>query len=695
MKTVYFIFIFAVLQAANASTPKTVTFDTKADFEQGELHNVAVSHDGQLMPAPTNTRLYESDELIIWAIVADSKGQLYMSIGNQGRVYRRTPLGKTELFFDVEETMIFALAVDKKDQVYAASSPGGKIYKITTSGESQVFFDPRAEYTWDLKFDGRGNLLAATGNPARIFQINPQGQATSIFQGEEQHVRTMTVTGDGLYFGTSGKGLIYQLRTGEKPFVLYDPGMEEIQQILAPGDGFLYASVQGQSSVAMPQERPTATQQPAEGDDSGEEDDEEALMPQLIQVEVRPPAGASSSLFRISKQGYGKDLWLGVDDRIQSLAPYTDNSFLVGSGKSGKIYTLTQRGEASILCKAQESQVMSFINYKDAVYFTTANPARLYQMTPQHVDSAFYESDVMDAGLSAMWGKLSCEANDAAAGVLLFTRSGNTEQSSSTWSDWAPVKKSDDDFAVVSPAARFLQWKCLFVDKSAVVDKVTFSYLQYNQPPEITFIDIHEANEVFEADGGSKGEGIIFPAPSGNKQIKRGFRTVDWSFEDPNFDRLLFHLYYRRLDDQNWRALAKKLSVNVFSWDSAQMADDWYAMRVVATDSLANPAVAMLTGEQTTKPFLVDNTGPAIVNMKIQNSPSDKGVTFQVKDALSTIELVLISIDAGTWQALYPDDRVMDSKTEMFTFDLADAESHEIAIKAEDKNGNITVMHAR
>jgi hypothetical protein len=693
MKTVCFLFILVAIQWVSASTPKAVTFNVKADFERGELHNVAITFDGQLMPAPSSTRLYESDELILWAVVVDSKGQFFMSVGNQGRVFRRTPQGKTELFFDAEEPMIFALAVDKSDNVYAASSPGGKIFKITPTGEAVLFFDPHADYTWDLKFDKSGNLLAATGKPARIYQIDARGQATTIFQGEEQHVRTLTVTGDGLYFGTSGKGLVYQLKTGEKPFVLFDPGMDEVQQILVSGDGFIYAAAQGQSSLSLPQA--VAAQQPAAEGKESEEGDEDALAPQIIQLDGRAQVtSVSSSLFRISKQGYGKDLWQGVDDHIQSLAPYTDSLLLVGSGKSGKIYTISPRGEASILCKMQESQVMSFVKNKDEVYFTTANPARLYRMASQS-DSSYYESDVVDAGLAANWGKLSCEGKDVAS-LSFFTRSGNTEQPSQTWSDWAPVKKNDDNFTIVSPAARFVQWKCLFVDKSAVIDKVALSYLQYNQPPEITFIEVHEPGEVFEAEGGAKSDdGIIFPTSLGNRQIKRGFRTIDWSFADPNFDRLLFHLYYRRLNDQSWRVLTKKLSAGVFSWDSFQMADGWYEIRVVATDSLLNPVAKTLTGELTSKPFLVDNTGPAILNVKTEKKSANGVLTFQVKDALSILDQVLVSVDAEPWQEAYPDDAVMDSKTELFTLELSGAGSHDLAIKAEDKNGNITVIHAK
>ena len=687
MKTVYAMILLLAAPWLGAGSTKTAVYDGKSDFERGNLRNVAVTYDGLLMPAPRTVRLWQSDELAIWALIADSKERLYMSAGNQGRVYRRDG-GKTELFFDAEEPMIFALAIDRNDHLYAAASPGGKIYKITPAGTASLFFDAKTDYTWDLKFDARGNLLAAVGKPARILQIDPRGQATTLYQGEEQHVRTLTIANDRLYFGTSGKGYVYQLKPGEKPFVLFDPKMEEVQQIIALGDGFLYASVAGRTSLAAPQELPQQTAAAQDSDVSGADEDElAAQMGQAVSTAL-----PSSSLFRISQEGYGKDLWVGMDDRIQSMAPYEANSLLIGSGKSGKIYQMTGKGEASLLAKISESQVMSFLTLNRSIYFAAANAAKLYEMTAHQVEAASYESDVIDAGLSATFGKLACEGREL-RGVAFFTRSGNTEQPSTAWSEWAAVRMTGEELAVVSPAARFFQWKCVFNDARAAVDKVTVSYVQTNLPPEVTFILVHDANEVYEAEGGARPDGIVFPAPLGGRQSKRGFRCIDWSFEDANLDRLFFHLHYRRLGDRIWRVLAKKVTVNVYSWDAMQMADGWYEIKVTASDSLANPPTTSLTGELISKPFLVDNTGPAIVKIKSE-TVGKKVLTFQVQDAHLPVERVMISVDAGPWQPLVPDDGLMDSKKESFTFERS-GEGQEIAVKAEDRNGNVTVVHTK
>ena len=229
-----------------------------------------------------------------------------------------------------------------------------------------------------------------------------------------------------------------------------------------------------------------------------------------------------------------------------------------------------------------------------------------------------------------------------------------------------------------------------------MVEKVTLSYLQKNKAPAITAIVIHSPGDFYEASSkNSDDKGIAFPSPVSNKKTKKGFRSVDWIFEDPNMDRLMFDLFYRRVGETHWRQLAEELSSNVYSWDSAQMADGEYEIKIVATDGPSNPEPRALQGIDISKPFIVDNSGPVVDRIKTGNNENQNVLTFRIKDEWNTLDKVEYSIDAGSWNLIYPVDELLDSKTENFEIILPDADVHDVAIKAADRIDNVTVVHAR
>ncbi len=692
----YFLFILMFSSSLFAATAKTVTHDTKTDFARGTLKNVTVLFDGTLKTAPVKTRLLDTGEPFIWSMAEDSRGNLYIGTGNDGKVFKLTAAGDSSVVLDVDELFIFALLVDAADNLYAATSPNGKVYKVTPAGESTIFFDPEATYIWDLALAADGNILVATGEQAFIYSVSPRGESRILFDADENHVRSLLVDGQTVYAGTSGNGFVYRFTSDEKPFVLFDPQMEEVNQIVLGDDNFIYVSAFGEP-LTLPTPRTAATQsQNNQSTNNGNDEDDEnesAIDSQSINLEsIVRSGGAPTSLFRISPDGYAKDLWLGSDEKIQSIFSHGDD-ILVGSGKSGTLLTVNADGDLSILLENGETHVTELAkNRQGKIIYTTSNLGRVYQIEETTADTASFISETIDAGLPAHWGTLVWEGNEAAKSTRFYTRSGNTEQPSQTWSDWTAVEKSGDVARIKSPGARFVQWKCELKNKEAAIDKVSLSYIQKNLQPTISSIFIHRPNDFYEnkSNGGTERQGITFPAPLPNKQNKKGFRTVDWLFDDPNFDALYFDVFYRRVKSNLWRQMASNLDVNYHSWDSAQMADGDYEIKIVATDKLANPANLALTGEKISKPFTVDNTGPVI---QPGNKKSTNVLTVRISDDLSRLDKVQYSIDAADWQDIFPTDGIMDSKTEIFDIPLPDGDVHDIAIKARDEIDNVSVVH--
>lgn len=693
MKSIYYILLLSF--PLWSSSVKTVTHSSRSDFERGETHNVTILHDGVLTPAPTLELVLDTGDPYIWTLAEDSQGNTYIGSGNEAKIYKVLKNGDSTLIFDAEELAVFAMAIDADDVLYAATSPNGKVYKIKSQDQITPFFDPPETYIWDLQLTADNNLLVATGDEASIYHITSRGDSKKLFQENVSHVRSLAVADDGtIYAGTSGKGYVYRI-ADENPFVLFDPQMEEVNGLIVRPDGSVTASVFGE--MISPTSTQRVVQQTnnrnADSNNSSEEE-EAALASQMIALEnLKRPQKTPMSLFLISPDGYAKDLWIGSDEEIQAIAPYTDDDILVGSGSSGKVLQVDRQGNVSILLDSDESHVTALLkSEKDHVLVGASNMGKCYRVVPGRADSAIFVSEPIDADVPAVWGTMKIEGNEHSSFVTLYTRSGNTEQPSSSWSDWQTVVSENDILRIKSPTARFVQWKCEFADERTKIDEISLSYRQKNIAPEISSIIIHRPGDYYETQNntGDKETGVNFPIPLTNKQRKRGYQTVDWLFEDANYDALVFSVFYLRNGSSQWRELATDLNVNFYSWDSEQMADGEYRIKVAASDKPSNTANEALTHENKSRPFVVDNSPPLV---RWQSRKNQNSIRFRVQDDWHTLSTVEYSLDAGDWESIHPQDGLLDSKGEEFEIKLPDEGTHDIAVKATDKVGNTSVNH--
>lgn len=230
---------------------------TPADFGQGELEQVAVTQEGRLTLAPALTRLAEIPAPILWRMGADSKGNVYLASGNEGKIYLvRAGSNKVEVLADFPETQVLALAVRPDGMVYAATAPDGKIFRLSDGTPPAVFVAPGARYVWDLLLDGKGGLLAATGSPGRVLRIAESGAIETLLKSDEEHLLSLSTDGkQQLYVGSAEEGLVYRLDLSRKdpaPFVLFDAPGNEVKQVLALPDGSVFALTLGPAGSAEP-----------------------------------------------------------------------------------------------------------------------------------------------------------------------------------------------------------------------------------------------------------------------------------------------------------------------------------------------------------------------------------------------------------------------------------------------------------
>ncbi len=688
--------LFILSSAALAVKPRYSTYQSKGKFERGTSKKMSILHKGILTPAPKVEKIMSTGDPFIWSAISDSKGNIYLGSGNDGIVYKISAKGDTAVWLDTDELEVYALAADKQDNIYVGTSPRGKVYKVTPSGTKTEFYSPKSDYIWDMDMDAKGNLYVATGSIASIIKITPDGTPSVVMKSEQTHIRSIFVHNNTIYAGSSGNGYVYKIEPGGTPFVILDTQMQEVHDILVTPDGTVYAAAFGETAAMYPgQPKERADQGKSNGDSDEEEGENEASFAQSFLLEnMAQTAQTPTALYRIETNGYAKDLWLGAEEHIQSLLLAKDGNILAGTGDNGKLYSIDKEGNSSLLFNIEESQITAMtygIDHK--LVIGTSNLGIAYVVMPEKSKTAEYESETIDTGLQSIWGTLAWKGSENDGKIEFYTRSGNTELPEQSWSEWQKTVMENGALKIKSPAARYVQWKCEMQPgkNPPQIKEVNIAYMQKNLPPLISDIVIHPPGNYYEIDDNSeiREKGIPYPQTPTQEGKKTGFQSVDWLFEDPNFDGILFSVQYCKTGSKNWKTLVTDYPGSYFSWDSRQMADGEYLVKVIATDAPSNPKAMTLTGEKNSEPFIIDNSGPKI---NIQ-SLKDKILTVSAEDAWNNLEKVYYSVNASSWEIIYPTDQITDAKKEKYQITIDVALPAEIAIKAHDNVGNVTVVH--
>ena len=487
-----------------AVAPQFWEIRTYDDFRKGKLTNLSLTSDDELILAPRFDLVYNTEQTLVTSAVSDSKGNVYLGTGHDGKIFKVDAAGKGAMLVDLTELDVLALAVDSKDVLYAGTSPDGKVYKIE-NGTAKEFFNPKTKYIWSLVFDKQGRLLVGTGDKGVIYRVSPDGAGAPFYETDETHIISMAMDRDGnVIAGGDPKGYIYRISPEGKAFVLYDSGMREIHSVAVAPNGTIYASaISGDAALA-----PVLTSSPvpaASGANSSVTITVNAAEPQEIEV-VEPletvspdtpraqtrrtgsDANAQSAVLEILPDGVVNTLWRARGEMVYSVLPH-DGKLLFSTGAKGRIYSLEGAKNTTLLLESTEEQTTRLLEVGNRVYAASSNIGKLFRIGDASATSGTYESTVKDTDSVSTWGKISWKSGDGDS-IEVSTRSGNTSTPDKTWSDWQTL---DSNGATGSPKARFIQWKALLKSdrtRSPRMGSVKVPFLQQNFRPEIVNIDV-------------------------------------------------------------------------------------------------------------------------------------------------------------------------------------------------------------
>jgi hypothetical protein len=710
-----------------ASQTRTWTQSDYADFEKGAIKNLSVRSDGLLSLAPRSHELMDTSAAYLWAMAQDSKGNLYAAGGPGAKLFRYSPGAKTSSekpkpIADLDALGIQALAVDSRDRVYAATSPDGKVYRIAGNAKPEIFYEPKAKYIWAMTFNAQGDLFVATGDPGEIDRVTPDGKGKIFFKTNETHVRSLALdAGQNLIAGTDPGGLVLRVSPQGQGFVLYQMSKPEVTAVAIAHDGSIYAAAVGTKGASMtpsPIPAPAATVTvTAPGAAPGGPSVRPAAPPP---PSIGPPSGVNggSEVYRIEPNGNPMKLWSQSQDVVYAIAFDSDGRPLIGSGNHGSLFRIESPSSYTVLLTMPATQITAFQSGRDGRLFAaTGNVGKVYEIGPALEHEGTIESDVFDASMFSLWGRLSFDARLNGGQIAIQTRSGNLDQPQENWSQWSAPVTASKGAPVTSPASRFVQWKAtLTADSSGrapELESVDLAYLPKNVAPRLEQIETTPANYKFPAPiistaapsgppatlnlpplgkPGSASPSFSVDANAPAMSYAKGFIGARWSASDANGDAMVYTVEIRGEKETQWKPLKERIPERYISWDSTAFPDGDYRLRVTASDAPGNPPAEALTTSMESDPFTIDNTPPKITGLAASRNGAKLEVRWRAADALSNVTKAEYSLDGGEWTIAAPVTKLSDSQELDYALTLdAPPGEHTIAVRATDEFENLGV----
>ncbi|HEY6391425.1 MAG TPA: hypothetical protein VIX89_09115 [Bryobacteraceae bacterium] len=723
--------IFASIAVCFAVETKFWQQGDRTDFEKGTLHNLSLRSDGRIFLAPEFPEVFDSSTPYLWAIASDSKGNLYTAGGGSGsgsaKLFVLNSSGKGRTFAELEGLEIHAIVVDLNNDVYAATDPDGKIYKISSSdGKSRLFYDPHQKYIWSMAFNSKGDLFVATGDQGEIHRVTRDGKGSVFFKTEETHARSLAIDAqDNLVVGTEPGGLIVRVSPAGQGFVLYQAPKREITAVAITKDGLIFAAGVGNKTPALNLGAPPALSAPvpsAPGNPpaSGSANPPRNNPPPTLNT-AAPAISGGSDVYRLNADGSPKRVWSNTQDIVYAIGFDQFGHTLLGTGNRGKIYRLDTDVLSTLLVDASPTQVTGFgLGSRGELYVVTGNIGRVYRLGAAIELSGSFESEVLDAGAFAYWGRIGYRG---AGNFRVYTRSGNLNRPENNWSAWAPlgvdagsaVCESCGAGRTSSPSARFLQYKIELSTSPGMaaseVSYVEIAYLPKNVPPSVDEIEVTPPNYRFPAPILSipPSNSITLPAigqhrratastglEGGSSQTlnyAKGHIGARWAASDENGDSLIYKIEIRGVKESAWKLLKENVKEKFLSWDTTAFPDGEYVLRVTASDAPSNPRNQALEATLTGDPFLIDNTPPQILNLAATTSGNKIEVRWKARDARSDIDKAEYSVNGGEWLLIQPVNKLSDSPEEDYhlTIDRPSPGEQVIAVRVTDEYDNQTV----
>ena len=681
----------------NAAKVKVWQHNLQSHFDKARFKQAVVTSEGTLRLSREVKMLADLQALNVWDVIADKAGNLYAATGDQGKLWKVTPDGKTSVAYTSTDSQILCLTQGPDGAIYAGTGPGGKVIRITSEG-AQVLTDNLDSYVWGLVFDPESKtLFAGTGPKGRIYQISPDGKSQVYYQTKQEHILCLAAgPKETLYAGTDKGGLVYRIdppspvlrkggrqdslprATGGVGFVLYHAHQSEVRSLLVT-DKAIYAGTSSPTRRPGLNNSKTATTFLSEKASTEMEVLSDApsslFLAQGAPAPSNPPVG-ENSIYRIALDGTVREIFR---DKVLILRQLQHNGkLLAATGMSGQLFEIDENTkEKSVIARLDHGQIHCLLPRPDgSIVLGTGDPGKIYVLENRFAAKGTITSDVLDAKIISKWGTLTWKANtppDTSLSVAF--RSGNVSEPDDTWSAWSAEQTNPQDAHAASPTARYLQYRVTLATKQPQATpefrQFVLRYKTTNQAPEITSLEVPDLE-------------------AGNVDNPRKLK-IRWTATDPNEDELTYRLFFRKDGWKDWVLLEDDFEKKEYEWDTTTVPSGIYRFKVVASDRRDNSPEETLTAERISASFPVAHAAPS-VTVRVTGFDGDKAVIEAVAaDPLVRLTEASFAVSSKHWANVFPADGLFDSKSESFRFKTESLRpgTHVLMLRVKNAAGNV------
>jgi hypothetical protein len=693
--------VVALVSTADASKVKLWQNHARSDYDKAKFTGSVVSSEGVVRLARQLKPFGDANAEHIWDIVEDDKGNLYVASGDGGKIFKVTPDGKSSLFYKAKDSQVLSLHLRSDGSLFAGTGPSGQVIQIGADGKGKVVADKLGNYVWALTSAPKSmTVFAGAGPDGKIYQITPEGKAQEFYKTKQDHVLCLALGLDGkeLYAGTDKGGLVYRIGMDGKGFVLYQATQAEVRSLLITKD-FVYAGTsaptkrgatgggrptgsdggpsgpRGADGTAFaPDDAATKTAIADEGDDKRSSSTGSAKGASASPF--GPVSSGDNSIYRIAADGTVREIFREKALMLSLLAD--GGRLLVGTGMNGQIFEINEETrERSEVARLEHGQVHCLLRKQDgAILLGTGDPGRLYVLEDRLAENGSVVSEVLDTKIVSKWGALSWSANTPKGTKLtVAVRAGNVAEPEDTWSDWSVEQADPASAKVLAPTARFLQYRVTLSSgnpkATPELKSIAVRYKTTNQAPEIASLEVPNLDTT---------------TVENPRKLK-----VRWSATDPNEDELTFALYVRKDDWKTWILLDDDLDKKEFDWDTTTVPSGIYQVKLVASDRRDNASEDALSAEKVSAPFPLTHEQPKVTLKLVGVAAGEATVEATAVDPMVRLTEATYAVNGKKWINVFPTDGLFDSKTETFRFktEALRPGAYVLVLRVRDAAGNI------
>jgi hypothetical protein len=649
--------------------------------------------------------LWSAEQPEVFAVTVDRKGVVYAATSPDGKVYR-IEKGQATEYFAPGARYIWSLAIAPDGALMVGTGDQGKVYRVTGPGASELYYDTQQAHVTALAIDSEGRILAGTEPNGILYRISAKDKAFVLYDANLPEIRAIVPGEDGvIYAAALGGSVAKRANTAAQA---QQTGGQNVQVQGATTSTTVTETVAAQAAEIKPPDpaKPQGQTQAAPGQPA-----QAAALPYAQPIEI--PGVEKSAVYKINPDHTVETMWTSQEENAYDLLALS-GQLLISTDSQGRILGVSPDRKVTLVLQTNESEATRLLPGENSILAATGNQGRIYRLGERPGTQGAYESPVHDAGTAARWGSLNWRAeNPPGSSVVFRTRSGNSLRPDRTWSEWSAPLAAASGSRITSPNARYIQWKAEFTGSNGstpVVENVSVAYLPQNTPPLLKNISVttqftgsaaakpaaatQSALPSYTVTVTDTGDTTLATsAGTPTQTLSRAAAqqiTIVWQAEDPESDRVTYSLFFRGEEERQWKALRQDMPENSYTIEGDVLADGKYYFRVTASDRPSNPPASARDAELTSSPVLIDNTPPVVTAAAPVRKGTRVEVNVEALDAASPLRRCEYSLDAGGWTPLEAADGVIDTQREQFslTLDKVAPGEHLLVIRVLDSANN-------